>query len=265
MTQRVSKPVCFSMIPATALPIPPRRAWPNGSCSGLEGGHALVGEPRPFRDDDDPVVLARGPATLEDLDDVGDVDRHLGDEDIVGRDGDAGEAGDPAGMPAHRLDDHDPAVALGGGPEPIDGFGHDVDGRVEPEGEIGDHQVVVDRLGDADQRQLEVVDEAVSDAQGIITPDGDQDVELERLEVRPERRDVALGVLVGIRSRGAEDRTTARDDAVGLLDPELAAHPLDEPAPAFEDTDAGAPLVDDPLNDGADDRVKAGAVAAAGQ
>ena len=46
---------------------------------------------------------------------------------------------------------------------------------------------------------------------------------------------------------------------------EGTAHALDEPAPALEDPDARAALVDDPLDDGADDRVEARAIAAAGQ
>src|SRR6185312_7158760 len=50
---------------------------------GGDGGRALVGELGTFGDDHDVVVLAAGPAPLEDVDDMGDVDRDLGDEDIV--------------------------------------------------------------------------------------------------------------------------------------------------------------------------------------
>ena len=77
--------------------------------------------------------------------------------------------------------------------------------------------------------------------------------------------EVGVGVLERVGARRAEDRAAAADDPVGLGDVERAAHALDQPAPAFEDADAGAPLVDDPLDDGADHRVQAGAIAAAGQ
>ena len=80
-------------------------------------------------------------------------------------------------LAAHGLDDDDAAVAFGGGAEPVDGLDDDVDGRVEAEGEVGDDQVVVDGLGDADDGQLEVVVEAVGDAQGVVAADGDQGVE----------------------------------------------------------------------------------------
>ena len=42
-------------------------------------------------------------------------------------------------------------------------------------------------------------------------------------------------------------------------------HVPDKAAPAFEDADAGAPLVAHPLHDRADDRIQSGAVAPAGQ
>ena len=57
---------------------------------------------------------------------------------------------DPPGVAAHDLDDHHPVVALGGGVQPVDGVGRDLHRGVEPEGEVGLRQVVVDRLGNAD-------------------------------------------------------------------------------------------------------------------
>ena len=74
---------------------------------GVDVGRALFGELGAFRHDHDAVILACRPSAFEHIDDVGDVDGDFGDEDIVGRDGDAREAGNPAGVAAHRLDDHD--------------------------------------------------------------------------------------------------------------------------------------------------------------
>ena len=176
-----------------------------------------------------------------------------------------GEAGDPAGVAAHGLDDDDPAVALGGGPEAVDGLGDDVDRGVEAEGEVGDHQVVVDGLGDADHRHLVFLVEPVGDAQGVVAADGHEGVEAEGLEVLADGGDVGRGVLEGVGPRRAEDRAAPGDDPVGLGDVEVAAHPLDQAPPAFEDADAGAALVGDALDDRPDHRVEAGAVAPPGQ
>ena len=87
--------------------------------------------------DDHREVLA---ARLAALDRGGDVvvdDRLLGDEDVVGAAGDAGEERDPAGVAAHRLDDDDPVVRLGGRVAAVDRVGRDRDGRVEAEGVVG--------------------------------------------------------------------------------------------------------------------------------
>ena len=97
-----------------------------------------------------PYFLPAARRLRQDADQVGQVDGDFGHQDVVGPDRDAREAGDPARVPAHGLDHHDPPVALGGGAQAIDGLGHDVDGRVEPEREVGHDQVVVDRLGNAD-------------------------------------------------------------------------------------------------------------------
>ena len=56
-----------------------------------------------------------------------------------------------------------------------------------------------------------------------------------------------------------------RDDAVGLRGCERAREVLNESAPALEDTQARGPLVGKLLDDGANHRVQARAVTAAGQ
>ena len=60
---------------------------------------------------------------------------------------------DPAGVAAHRLDDDDPVVRLGGRVAAVDRVGRDRDGGVEAEGVVGAVQVVVDRLRHADDRE----------------------------------------------------------------------------------------------------------------
>ena len=58
--------------------------------------------------------------------------------------------GDPAGVAAHHLDDHDAVVRLGGRVQPVDRFGRDGDRRVEAERVVRAGEVVVDRLRHAD-------------------------------------------------------------------------------------------------------------------
>ena len=127
------------------------------------------------------MPAARRPG--EHADQVGQINGYLRDENIVSADGHACEAGDPAGVPTHRLDDHDAAVALGGRAKSIDGFGDHVDGGVEAEGEIGEGQIIVDGFGNADNGQLKVVVEADGDSQGVVAANHDQRIQSESPEV----------------------------------------------------------------------------------
>ena len=107
---------------------------------------------RALRDDDDAELGAPGVALAQPLRDDRDVERNLRDQNRVGAAGHAGVERDPAGVAAHHLDDHDAVVRLGGGVQPIDGVGREVDGGVEAETVGGADDVVVDRLRDADDR-----------------------------------------------------------------------------------------------------------------
>ena len=138
-------------------------------------------------------------------------------------------------------------------------------GRVESERKIRHHQIVVDRLGNADDRKHEVVVQADCHAQRVVAADDDQGIELEPRKMLAQRGQLGLGVPIGIGPRRPEDASTLRDDAVGLGDRERHRHILNQPAPAFQDADAGSPLIGNLLHDGADDGVQAGAVTAAGE
>ncbi len=112
---------------------------------------AVLGD-GPLGDDDDAVAPPGGVALLDPLDDAVDVVGDLGEQDDVGVAGDARVHGDPAGVAPHHLDDHDPLVRLGGGVQAIDRLGGDRHRGVEAEGRLGAGEVVVDGLGDADDR-----------------------------------------------------------------------------------------------------------------
>ena len=76
-------------------------------------------------DDDDREVLPARVALDELLAGVLHGDRLLGDEDHVRAACDSAHDRDPAGVPAHDLDDHDAVVRLGGRVKPVDRLGGD--------------------------------------------------------------------------------------------------------------------------------------------
>ena len=94
-------------------------------------------------------------------------ERHFGDEhDVGGVAGQRGVAGDETGMPAHQLHDAD-AVGTRRG---LDGDRVDEVGRLreralEAEGLVGVGQIVVDRLGDPDDRDVQT---APADRRGQV-------------------------------------------------------------------------------------------------
>ena len=105
-----------------------------------------------------------------------DVEGLLGDEDLGRAAGDARVQGDPAGVPAHHLDDQDAVVGLGRRVQPVDGLGGDVDGGVEAEREVGAGQVVVDGLRDADDVDAQV-GELGRDTERVLAADRDEGVD----------------------------------------------------------------------------------------
>ena len=201
--------------------------------TGFEVEKDGIGVSGALGDHDDRVVLEWGAVVFEDREEMGGVDRNLGDEDVVGADGHTGEAGDPAGATAHSFDDDDAAVAFGCGSEAFDGFDDDVDGRVKAEREVGEFQVVVDRLGDADDGEVEVVDEADGDAERVVAANHDEGVEFQSGEVAAEQRNVGIGVLIGVGAGRAEDGPPLADEGIGLGDGEGSSVAANQPAPAF--------------------------------
>ena len=158
-------------------------------------------------------------------------------------------------------------VGLGGRVQPVDGLGGDGDGRVEPEGDVGPAEVVVDRLGDADHRDA-VLMQPVGDAQRPVAADADEGVDLQvphrldRLAREVLENDLAAfryGVLIGVGGlRGAEDRPAESQDPGDVVVAELAAAVVDEAFVAVDDADdLETVLQDGVLGDGPDDGVDA--------
>ena len=217
---------------------------------------------RPLGHDDDRERGAVGLAALEPLADLVEVERPLGHEDHVGAAGEAGVAGDPAGVAAHHLDDDHAVVRLRGRVQAVDRVGRDLHRGLEAEREVGAGEVVVDRLRDADDAHA-VVHQPPGHAERVLAADRDQRVDPLLVEHGLELLEAAL-LLVGVRPRRAEDRAAAVQDAARVLVRERGASRRQHAGPAVAEADEVVAVHLDPLaHDGADDRVEAGAVSAA--
>ena len=152
-----------------------------------------------------------------------------------------------AGVPAHHLDDHHPVVRLRGRVQPIDGVDAHLHGGVEPEGELGGRQIVVDGLRHADDGDAFVVEPA-GDAQGVLAADGDERVDTVIGKCLLHPVDAAID-LVRVRARRAEDGAAARQRTPHPLDVESDREILHDAFPAVAEADQLIAVVDGRLAD----------------
>jgi hypothetical protein len=215
-------------------------------------------------DDDDREVAALGVAPAQAVADLVHVERALGHEDHVSAAGEAAVRRDPARMAAHHLDDDDAVVRLRRGVEPVDRVGRDLHGGLEAEREVGAGEVVVDRLGDADDGDARLR-ELAGDAERVLAADRDERVEPQLVERGPDAIQPVL-LLEHVGPGGAEDRPAAMQDAARALVGQLHRVGGEYAGPAVAEADELVSVRVDPLaHDGADDGVEAGAVPASGQ
>ncbi len=240
--------------------MPPRRTWPNASSSWLRSDHLPLERLRTLGDHDDRRVLALE-ALLDVLGDLVDVELALRQQDDVRATGEAGVQRDPAGVPAHHLDDERAVVRLGRRVQPVDRLHRDVDSGVEAERVVGRAEVVVDRLRYADDVHAQL-GELRRDAERVLATDRDERVDTEFGQVRLDLFDATLD-LERVRPGRAEDRAAAGQDAPHLGDAELLRHALERAAPTVPESDELVTVDLDALaDDRANDRVQPGAVAA---
>ncbi len=189
-----------------------------------------------LRHHDDGVLLAPPLALADGLRHLLEVVGNLGDEDGVGVGGDAGIERDPAGVAAHHLHDHHPAMRGRGGVQPVDALRGKGNRGVEAEGDHGALEVVVDRLGHSDHAQA-LLGQGVRDTQRAVPSHRHQGVDALALQgaddlVAPvplHHRPVRplLRVLERIAQvRGAEDGAAEVRDAGHVLGPQTDEVPL---------------------------------------
>ncbi len=175
-----------------------------------------------------------------------------------------------AGGAAHDLDDLHPMVAAGGGTRALDDVSARPHRRVEAEGVVGGVEILVDGLGDADDRPAQV-GELLADAEGVLAADGHERVELEALDV-PQHLGRAIHALVadlvleGIGARRAQvGAAVAVPGAHGVHveRPGVLTEAVEQAFPSVVDADDVDAVVGRAVDEAADRRVQARRVAAA--
>jgi hypothetical protein len=165
---------------------------------------------------------------------------------------------------AHDLEDDDSVVGFGGRVQAIDRVRAYLHRGVEAEREVGSVQIVVDRLGYADDVDA-FGGELVRHAEGVLASDRDQRIDVLRAEVVANPLD-ALVFLEGVRSRGAEDRSSSVQGPTGVLGSEIHGVVLEDAAPSVAVADDRVAVLVDALSyDRAYDRVQSGAVPSPGK
>jgi hypothetical protein len=172
----------------------------------------------------------------------------------------------PPARPEWRaIDDQDAHVGLGGGVQPVDGLGGDADRGVEAEGVVRGGQVVVNGLRDAHTGHVVLVGQPGGHAQGVLAADDDERLHPQPGEVLLDTADAAA-LLQRVGPRGAEDGAAAGQDAAHGGDVETDGVVLQGSSPAVPEAgEVVAVLLHALADDGPDDGVEAGAVAASGQ
>jgi len=164
-----------------------------------------------------------------------DVERLLWDEDLRGPAGDAGVGGDPARVATHDLTDKNPVVGLGGGVEAVNGIGGDLHRGVKAEAHLGGRQVIVDGLGDPNDRHA-LAGQAVGHPQRVVAANGHKGVDAEQVQ-SGHHPGGAAGDGVWVRAGGAEDGASPRQDAPAHLHAQGHDVPLHGAPPPIAQTD----------------------------
>ena len=140
----------------------------------LYGLADLDGRAGAFRHDDDAVTLACIVHCLDLFAHRVDVELDLRYEDELSAARDAGHHGQPAGVAAHDLDEHDAAMCRSRVTQLVDCIDNRVRSRIAADRVVHAPDVVVDRARQADNRQARLFREQRAARQAAVTADDDE-------------------------------------------------------------------------------------------
>jgi hypothetical protein len=155
-------------------------------------------------------------------------------------------------------------MRFGRGVHPVNRFGGDVHRGIEPEGEVGAGEVVIDGLGDAYHVNAFFV-QLLGDRKRVVAADSDQSFDLVFLQ-RGHAFFQAICLLRRIGAGSAQDSAAAGKYSAHTGEIERHALVFDQPAPALEKAHKFVFVVKTAFtHHGADHGVQPWAVAAAGE
>ena len=121
------------------------------------------------------------PQRLDVIGDFLDFIRNFGNEDDIRAARNARRDGDMPRVAAHDFKDHNAVMARGGGLEPVERFGCNRNGGIETDRDFRHADIVVDGLGNADERKAAFFRKAAQDIEAAVAADADQRIAFQRI------------------------------------------------------------------------------------
>ena len=230
----------------------------------LYGLADLDGRAGAFRHDDDAVTLACIVHCLDLFAHRVDVELDLRYEDELSAARDTRHHGQPAGVAAHDLNEHDAAMCRSRVTQLVDCIDNRVRSRIAADRVVHAPDVVVDRARQADDRDARLLREQRSAAQGAVTADDAEALDAAVRQVLVAHH-AAFRRLPAFAACRAEERTTALDDITDVPGLHLKHILFQQTVIAAADAPYLDTLVQSRADDSASCRVHAWAVAAARQ
>ena len=112
--------------------------------------HGPANRRRPFRNDNDAEAFAPFNPIPNLADNHIDIIGNLRNQNDISAAGHSGMKGNPAGIAAHDLQNHDPVVGLGRGVKPVQRPAGDPDRGIKAESPFGQRNVIVNRFWHTD-------------------------------------------------------------------------------------------------------------------
>ena len=241
----------------------------NGLARGIGRGHFDA-----FGNDNEAEALAAKFTGTHRVTNGFEFEGEFGDQDDVRSPTNAGMKRDPSGVAAHDFDEHNAMMTFRGGVKTVDGLSSDDQRGVEAKRDFSGIEIVVDGFGNADDVDA-LVEEIARNVLRTVATGDNHGVDTETAGVLHAQGRVIVNDLFailhglvreGIAAIGGAQNcaATGQNSADGFFGEFLGALGPDESIKAVADADdAHAVLVDSSANNGANDSVESGSIAAA--